>query len=142
MNYKLLVPEHIPDYLDGFNKRNYEKFFKKYMDTATGFFNELETRSDPTAAAAELVEYLNGTVKGLWKRRQYCDIQFFLMEYTAPGAVKYGSEKSLAFAEALKNAWADKHPDMRFEVADYERFRDNFNTAIFGINMNWGGDKG
>lgn len=141
MNTKLFIPEYISDYLNAFNRKSYPSKFKKYLEETRDFFSELEAQENIEEIAAQTVETLNSMVKGLWKQRQFCDIEFFLMEYACPAALEFGTEKSKDFAEKLRDAWAQSHPKLRFELADFEKFNSNFNTAIFGINMNWGGNK-
>ena len=138
MNVDLLVPQNINDYLNNFNRKAYDKTFGQYCDGIAGFMNELESCGNLRRTAEELVDQLDARVKGLFKKRQICDLEYFLMEYTGPAALKFGTEKSRAFAEALCEVWGQRRPDARFQLATYELFRDNFSNAIFGIKMNWG----
>ena len=137
MNFDLLVPENINDYLNNFNKRGYDKTFAQYCDSIAGMMAELEG-ADLRMTAEKLVDHLDARVKGLFKKRQLCDIEYFLMEYTGPAALKIGTEQSRAFAQTLCEVWGQRHPDAKFQLATFELFRDNFSNAIFGIKMNWG----
>lgn len=138
MNFDLLVPQNINDYLNNFNRVGYAKTFERYCDAVAGFMSGLESCGNLNRAAEELVDQLDARVKGLFKKRQICDIEYFLMEYACPAALKFGTEKSRAFAETLCEVWGQRHPDFKFQLATFELFRDNFSNAIFGIKMNWG----
>lgn len=141
MNFRQIIPADIPDYLNGFNRRKYSSFFKQYEELSRPFFEELEASGDAEAYAKELEEQIQAGIKGLFKGRQYCDMQFFLMTYTAPAALERANETSSAFAEALKNAWAVRHPDMAFNIADYDTFANGYNNTIFGFKVDWGNNK-
>ncbi|MDO4982466.1 MAG: hypothetical protein Q4E35_02795 [Eubacteriales bacterium] len=141
MDFRQIVPADVPDYLSGFNRRKYGQFFKRYEELSRPFFEELEASGDAEGFAKEVEEQIHGSIKGLFKGRQYCDTQFFLMTYTAPAALKRGNETSAAFARELRDAWAKRHPDMAFQLADYDTFANGYNNTIFGFKVDWGNNK-
>lgn len=139
MNFENYVPRNVSKYLDGFNRRRYTPLMKAYLDDCWGFFAELEHCEDVNTAAKELVNELDSRVSGLFKKRQLCDIQYFLLVYAAPAALRQNTEKSLAFAEATKNAWIERHPDMPYECTTIEKLIGGFNNTILGFPV--GGKK-
>ena len=141
MELRQIIPFDIPDYLNGFNRRKYSQYFKQYEELSRPFFEALEVSGDAQGFAEELEAQINGSIKGLFKGRQYCDMQFFLMTYTVPAALKRGNQVCADFAEALRSAWAARHPDMAFKLADYDTFANGYNNTIFGFKVDWGNNK-
>lgn len=141
MTFENYVPTNIKKYLDGFNRRKYAGLMKEYMDNCWSFFSELEHCEDVNAVAEELVNEIDSRVTGFFKNRQFCDIQYFLLAYAAPAAMRQNTEKSLAFAEATKNAWIARHPDMPYECTTIEKLSGGFSNTILGFPVSFGGDK-
>ena len=136
MNFDNYVPKNAAKYLDGFNRRKYIPLMKEYMDNCWSFFAELEHCEDMDAVAKELVDELDSRVTGLFKKRQFCDIQYFLLAYAAPAAIRQNTEKSLAFAEATRKAWTERHPDMPYECPSIEKLTGGFSNTILGFPVN------
>ena len=139
MTFENYVPHNVSKYLDGFNRRKYTPLMKEYLDNCWSFFAELEHCEDVDAVAKELVDELDGRATGLFKKRQLCDIQYFLLAFAAPAALRQNTEKSLAFAEATRKAWIEKHPDMPYECTSIEKLVSGFNNTILGFPV--GGKK-
>ncbi len=135
MNFENYVPLNVAKYLDGFNRRKYAQIMQTYMDDCRSFFSELEHCEDIDAAAKELVERIDSRITGLFKKRQFCDIQYFLLAYAAPAALRQNTEKSVAFAEATRNAWIARHPDMPYECTTIEKLSDGFSNTILGFSI-------
>ena len=139
MTFENYVPQNVAKYLDGFNRKKYIEIMKAYMDNCWSFFSELEHCEDVDALAKELVDELDSRVTGLFKKRQFCDIQYFLLSYAAPAALRQNTEKSLAFAEATRKIWIERHPDMPYECTTIEKLSGGFSNTIFGFPV--GGKK-
>jgi len=141
MNFDSYIPSNVSNYLDGFNRRKYSQVCEIYLEDCKEFFAGIDNCEDIDTAAKELVDWMDGRVTGLFKKRQYCDLQYFLLAFAAPAALQHNTEKSIAFAEATKNAWMAKHPDMPYECTTMEKLSDGFSNTIFGLNLNFGGKK-
>ena len=135
MNFEAYIPSDITKYLDGFNRRKYAGLCESYLAGCKGFFAELEQCEDVEAVAKELVEWMDSRVTGIFKGRKHCDFQYFLLSYAAPAAVEQNTEKALAFAEATKNAWMARHPNMPYECVSMEQLSKGFSNSILGINL-------
>lgn len=133
MDFESYVPSNVSKYLDGFNRRKYSQLMEVYQEDCRGFFSELEHCENVDAVAKELVDRIDGRVAGLFKKRQYCDLQYFLLAFAAPAALRQNTEKSVAFAEATKNAWIAKHPDMPYECTTVEKLSGGFSNTILGF---------
>lgn len=142
MDFEKYVPSNVSKYLEGFNRRKYPGTMKAYLDENREFFSEIEHCENIDAVAKELVSWIDGRVKGLFRKRQLCDIQYFLLAYAAPAALRQNTEKSAAFAEAVKNAWVASHPDMPYECTTIEKLSDGFSNSVLGFSLNsFGGNK-
>ena len=133
MNFDSYVPANISKYLDGFNRKKYAQIMKAYLDDCQSFFAELEHCEDVDTAAKELVDRIDSRVTGLFKKRQFCDIQYFLLAYAAPAALQQNTEKTIAFSEATRNAWIARHPDMPYECTTIEKLSSGFSNSILGF---------
>ena len=88
MNFELYIPANITSYLDGFNRKRYAALCDEYMKLCQPFFDELEQCADIPAAARELAQWMDGRVSGLFKKRKFCDMQYFLLTFAAPAALE------------------------------------------------------
>lgn len=141
MNFELYIPANITSYLDGFNRKRYAALCDEYMKLCQPFFDELEQCADIPAAARELAQWMDGRVSGFFKKRKFCDMQYFLLTFAAPAALERHSEKADAFAEAVRSEWMARHPDMPYECTDFERLRNGFSNKIFGFSIGSGDGK-
>ena len=133
MNFELYIPANITSYLDGFNRKRYAALCDEYMKLCQPFFDELEQCADIPAAARELAQWMDGRVSGLFKKRKFCDMQYFLLIFAAPAALERHSEKADAFAEAEFRAWVARVVKDRAVADDVLSFRIAF-AAFFNPN--------
>lgn len=141
MDFELYIPANVTRYLDGFNRKRYAGLCDEYMEMSRPFFEELERCGDIDTAAEELVAWMDGRVKGLFKQRKFCDLQYFLLVFAAPAALERHSEAADAFAEAVRAKWSLRHPDMPYECASFEKLNSGFSNKIFGFSVGGGDGK-
>lgn len=141
MNFESYIPSNVSKYLEGFNRRRYSQICDIYKEECRDFFAAIEQCGDIDAAAKELVDWMDGRVTGIFKKRQYCDLQYFLLAFAAPAALAQNTEKSAAFAEATRKAWVERHPDMPYECTTMEHLSNGFSNTIFGLPLSFGGKK-
>lgn len=130
MDYTSIIPDNIRYYLDGFRRNIYAQRMEQYCALA----GEAMASTD----AAELVDWMQTRVKGLFKSAKRFDQELFLLQYTVPAAIRLGNR---SFAEAVNAAWNAAHPDLKFGIATFEELNSSFNTAIMGFKINGLGDK-
>ncbi len=138
--YEKIIPQNTGEYLDCFNRMDYAAAFERYVKSCDGAARALMACGEYDKVSAQLVEYIDSRITGLWKRRKACDMKYFLMVYTVPMLLLYDSE-GRTLASSLHDCWVGAHPDNDFGTVTHAELASGFNNTVLGFTIPGGGTK-
>lgn len=140
MNFDILFPADISDYLNAFNRMDYSAAFERYESSLNPFWEGLSLCGDTGSPVENAVQSAERRITGLWKKRKLCDMQYFLMLYMTPALIGH-SEQGRLLAESIQEQWCSRHPDAAYGLGTYAELSSGFNDTILGFRFPGGGRK-
>jgi hypothetical protein len=131
------------EWLDHFNRREYEKSFQRYMEQFGDVYAQAvrETGGDETRLRALAEAVVDGIEAG-WKRQRIwnraavrVDEKQVIVTYLSPMLMGREEEGCRTLAELLRDGWRARWPKNAYEVGDYKTIRKGFHNVVLGVDL-------
>ena len=129
-------------YLSRFDRHQYEKAFGEYKERFGPLYAEA-IRAAGEAGLPDLASSLVEELEAGWRRQRIWNrtsVQLnekqMVVAYLSPMLIELeGEPQGLAFAKALRDAWAARRPKDAYRIAAYRQLSSGFRNTILGIDV-------
>lgn len=130
--------EDVANPLEGFQKKDYEKYFLDYLEEHRTFFKDLEDTYIYSDQKEELLQSLAESLvlsveKELYKEqkkrkrtRKLTDYNMTLVVYVFPALLKKNPKSGEPFAEEIRRSWKKYFPKTNLHISTYEEIAGGF----------------
>ena len=131
------------EWLEHFNRREYEKYFKLYMDRYGEVYAQAvrDADGDETKLRALAESILDGIEAG-WKRQRIwnrasvrVEEKQVIVDYLSPMLMELPDPKCGRLAGMLRQVWAERWPKDAYQMTTYEVLKGGFRNSILGIDL-------
>lgn len=139
----LAAVREAPDWMDKFNRKEYEKAFKTYGERFGPLYTQTvqATGGEESALTALTGELLDELESG-WKRQRIwnrsavrVNEKQMMVSFLSPMLLDQEEPLCARLAELLRDGWAARWPKDAYGITTYARLKRGFRNAILGIDL-------
>ena len=131
------------DWMEHFNRQEYEKSFRKYMECYGELYAQAVREADGDEAALQaLAAAILDELEAGWKKQRIWNrsrIRFeemqVIINYLSPMLLELPDPKCGRLAGMLRQGWADRWPKEEYHITTFEIIQKGFRFAIMGIDL-------
>ena len=131
------------EWLDHFNRREYEKYFKLYTERFGGVYAQAVRNTDGDEVKLQMLAQavLDG-LEAAWKRQRFwnraalrIDEKQVIVNYLSPMLMELPDAKCGRLAGMLRQEWAQRWPKDTYQMTTFEVLKNGFRNSILGLDL-------